>query len=255
MAHKWSTQCRSHPLSTLSRVNDAKESTGHRRRATDDAIYVELRRGMEVGVLSAGMRIPTERDLAERFNVSRKLVRRALERLTADGLIERKVGSGTFVRGATASPAPGWLLAPPAISPLDAIEARRILEVGAAELIIARARDDDFEAMGVKLRVMETTDDPSAFRAAAFAFNLEVIRAARNPLLTAMYEMLIAARARSGWDKLGYLVNTTDERAQAVRYNREYLDLLRNCDGRRASEQRYRTLSEMITRILSTPER
>lgn len=207
-----------------------------------------------MGALAPGMRLPTERDLSERFSVSRKLVRRALDRLTAEGLIERKVGSGTFVRGAAASPAPGWLVSPPAISPLDAIEARRVLEAGAAELVVARARDDDFDAMEQRLKAMETTQDPSAFRAAAFAFNLEVIRATRNPLLVAMYEMLIAARARSGWDKLGFLVNRPEERIQAVRHSREYLAFLRQCDGRGAADQRYRTLSQMIARIMTTPD-
>jgi DNA-binding FadR family transcriptional regulator len=223
-------------------------------RSSERTIYNELRRNIEVGAFAVGMRLPTERELALRYGVSRKLVRQALDRLSLDGLIDRRIGSGTFVRDADGASQPSWLTAPPAISPLDAIEARRVIEVGAAEMVVGRARDDDLLRLEERLATMRRTNDPSAFRAAAFAFNLEVIRITRNPLLVAMYEMLIAARAQSGWDKLGFLVNTTRERDAACKSTEEFLALLRKCDARGAADQRYRSLSKIIGRILMHPE-
>jgi DNA-binding GntR family transcriptional regulator len=86
-----------------------------------------------------------------------------------------------------------------------------------------------------------------------FAVNLEIIRATRNPLLVAMYEMLIAARAKAGWDRLGYLVRESEQRATSLALVREYLGLLRQGDVRGAAQLRYQSLSEMIRIILSFP--
>ena len=52
---------------------------------------------IEHGELKAGENFPSERELAERFGVSRMTVRQALQRLRHDGLIYRERGVGTFV--------------------------------------------------------------------------------------------------------------------------------------------------------------
>ena len=48
-----------------------------------------------------GARLPSESQLVKQFKVSRPTVGRALRDLETDGLIERRAGSGTFVRGKT----------------------------------------------------------------------------------------------------------------------------------------------------------
>lgn len=61
-------------------------------------VYLSLRDEIAEGRLSDGENLPAEQRLAESFGVSRVTVRRALEALAADGLIERRAGSGTLVR-------------------------------------------------------------------------------------------------------------------------------------------------------------
>ena len=58
------------------------------QRITDD---------IEKGKYPVGSRIPAEHELEDTYNVSRVTVRRALAELTAEGLLERKQGKGTFV--------------------------------------------------------------------------------------------------------------------------------------------------------------
>ncbi|MBA2356308.1 MAG: substrate-binding domain-containing protein [Acidobacteria bacterium] len=62
-------------------------------------VYEALRREIESGVLPPGARVPSEADLGRRFGASRITVGRAVRDLQHLGLVERKVGSGTFVRG------------------------------------------------------------------------------------------------------------------------------------------------------------
>jgi len=57
----------------------------------------DLRRQIEDGGLTPGSRLPTERDLADMYGVSRITVRQALQALASDGFITRRQGSGTFV--------------------------------------------------------------------------------------------------------------------------------------------------------------
>ncbi len=56
-----------------------------------------LRDDVGRGVYPVGSRIPTEHELEGLYQVSRVTVRRALAELTAEGLLERKQGKGTFV--------------------------------------------------------------------------------------------------------------------------------------------------------------
>jgi GntR family transcriptional regulator, arabinose operon transcriptional repressor len=61
-----------------------------------------LIRQLRSGHWKPGDRIPTEAELIERFGVSRITVARAVRDLEAEGLVERRRGAGTFVRGAGA---------------------------------------------------------------------------------------------------------------------------------------------------------
>jgi DNA-binding LacI/PurR family transcriptional regulator len=64
----------------------------HRRVST----HLEME--ISEGKYSAGARLPSEVQLVERFGVSRPTVARALRDLEARGLIDRRAGSGTYVR-------------------------------------------------------------------------------------------------------------------------------------------------------------
>ncbi|MBR7174340.1 MAG: GntR family transcriptional regulator [Clostridia bacterium] len=60
-------------------------------------IMERIRQDIFLGTYPIGSRIPAESELEIRYNGSRVTVRRALQELTAAGLLERKQGKGTFV--------------------------------------------------------------------------------------------------------------------------------------------------------------
>ena len=61
-------------------------------------IVIDLRRAITLGEYKEGARLPSEADLVVRFTTSRLTVQRALKELQHQGLIERRAGSGTYVR-------------------------------------------------------------------------------------------------------------------------------------------------------------
>ena len=61
-------------------------------------VYEALVQQITGGRMKAGERLPSEADLVRRFGASRITVGRALRDLQTDGLVERRAGSGTFVR-------------------------------------------------------------------------------------------------------------------------------------------------------------
>ncbi len=115
-------------------------------------IYEEIVRQIKAmiaeGRLKSGDQLPPERDLAEKFLVSRTSVREALRALESLGLIEIRPGEGTFVREVSVES----LIQPLALvvaSQREAIgelfEARRLLEPLIAGLAAVRATPDDID--------------------------------------------------------------------------------------------------------------
>ena len=102
------------------------------------------------GHLKSGDRLPPERDLAERFRVSRTSVREALRSLQSRGLIEIRAGEGAFVCDVSVEA----LIEPLALVILpyreavgELFEARHLLEPAIAALAARRATSDELAEM------------------------------------------------------------------------------------------------------------
>src|SRR5688572_21196675 len=92
------------------------------RRLTDAAAtplsykFQRLREKLRAAIASGELagKLPGERALARRFSVNAKTLSKALTDLAAEGVLERSIGRGTFVRGTTPEPATPaaekWLL-------------------------------------------------------------------------------------------------------------------------------------------------
>jgi len=113
------------------------------------------------GKFEKGARLPSEPKLAETYDVSRPVVRQALERLRREGLIESRRGSGNYVTGVDEKIAERLLSnsgTPIQIRRmLDDIEFRLVMEPEAAFLAARRRGPADLERMAEALRKMEET--------------------------------------------------------------------------------------------------
>ena len=167
--------------------------------ARDDAVLKALAGFVAQEGLEPGERLPTERILAERLRVSRNTVREALTRWEGLGLVERRQGSGTYLK---ASVSPDMLHMPLTLasgndfaSLMQTLELRRALESEAVALCAERARKSDIALIGRKLDTMEKAfrnrDGMSADE--DWEFHQAIYRASGNPLfeqiISAMHEM------------------------------------------------------------------
>jgi DNA-binding FadR family transcriptional regulator len=216
-----------------------------------DRIYDALTIAIRDGEVGPGQRLASERKLSNDLRAPRAAVRRALQRLAAEGKIERGIGrAGSRVRS---KPQPQPVPANPQASPQDVMEARWAFEPGLVPLIVARATDDDFAAMERQLDRMAKAATQQEFREGGYGFHLELTRATRNPLLVSIFERIVEARARAGWGRLAALNATPAQRTAQIARNRRTLDLLRQRDIPAASEALRDHLSMMLDEIARGP--
>jgi GntR family transcriptional regulator, transcriptional repressor for pyruvate dehydrogenase complex len=158
-----------------------------------------------LGELEPGAELPSEAELAARFEVSRLTVREAARWLQARGLVEIRQGRRTVVAHPNARPIGSYFTAAVRRDPrqlLDLVEVRRALEVQTASLAATLAGRADVSALELALAAMwEAADDPMALHESDIGFHASVAAAAGNQLLRflveAMEEPLRASRMRS----------------------------------------------------------
>lgn len=204
-------------------------------------------------VMVEGDRLPSERQLARDFGASRASVRSALASLARVNLIERKLGSGTYVSTPFEASSPPPTFETPSVSPLDVMEARRVIEPGFAGLFVARATEEDLSLLLDLLKEAESAKDAVSYKIASYNFHHAIARATRNPLLNAMHEMLVAARAKASWATLLPLNDTVALRRKQAGDLRGIYEALRDRNAKRASQISYRSLSDLIHTILTLP--
>lgn len=163
----------------------------------------ELRRRL-MALISAGEwradgKLPTERALADRFGVGRRLVRQALDALETEGLVWRKQGKGTFIgqpndpMGDLAAKITGETI------PLEVMEARLCIEPELAALCAQRMTPMEVDRLRRLAQRQYESQDAQAMELWDGALHRLIAQGARNrPLLTA-YALLDKIRAQPGW--------------------------------------------------------
>lgn len=148
------------------------------------------------GELQEGDQLPNETELAERFGVSRTVVREAMKRLEQEGFVEVQRGRGTFVvyRAADAvRQSLGNLMEVDRNGNWQAlVEVRELLEPGIAALAAQRAGEEHIAEMRAAVEIMDRSmDDADAYIQADNAFHLALARATGNALLMTLIEPMM----------------------------------------------------------------
>lgn len=97
-----------------------------------EQLYRYVRAEIDAGHLAAGARVPSEKELADQFHVSRITSKRALEKLAGEGVIQRARGRGSFVTAASGPAASGPAASGPAAEAVEEAAEEAAEEVGSA---------------------------------------------------------------------------------------------------------------------------
>ena len=189
------------------------------------------------GVLRPGNRLPAERELAERMEVSRPTLREALAEMERRGLIEARPGGGTYVADAL-----GSAFAPPLIelfathdaAVFDYIAFRRDIEGLAAERAAAQATEADLGVVDAVFRRLEAAAAADAKEEAArldAEFHMAVVEAAHNVVMLHVMRSLSELLVRGVFYNRDVVHGMREGRARLMEQHRDIRDALRARDG------------------------
>ncbi len=148
------------------------------------------------GNLKVGDQLPSEKELAEQFGVSRTAVREAVKALREKRLVEIRPGRGTFILNGT----PGAMRHSLDMimkfgvgkGDLNLVEVREILEPGIAALAATRITEEQIQLMKRAVAIMDTAlEDADVFVEADLDFHLALAEATQNPLIPILMDSII----------------------------------------------------------------
>jgi len=153
--------------------------------------------------LTAGSRLPTERDLAARLGVSRASVAQAIVALEVQGIVETRHGGGIYLLRSRfdAEPVPELVARQKRLP--DVLDARDALETKLAALAAGRRTDDDIAAIDAALAVMHAqveANEPAM--EGDRQFHAAIVAAARSQLLADFYAEISGPIAESRVESL-----------------------------------------------------
>ena len=141
-----------------------------------------------------GDKLPQERELAELLKVSRPSLREALRTLSIMKVIEVRQGVGTFVSSLEMGKLLGFLdfvLSLDESTAEKLFEARKLLEIGIAELAARRISEDQLKELDRLMeRLIDAKGDREAFVKADIELHKFITEAAGNPMLSRFMESI-----------------------------------------------------------------
>lgn len=208
------------------------------RSSVVDAVADRLRGEILAGRLSAGSRLPSERELSLALGVNRLTLRAALARLEAMGLVTTRHGSGTevapwreraglealpMVMGSLDPREPAWLELLTSM-----LEIRRILAAEAVALAAVRHTDEDLAAMKRIADAQQTRlHDALAYARGDLDFQRVLVRAARN----VGFELILNSFARFPEELPAVVSALYDRREDSLGFYNAVMELVRAGDG------------------------
>lgn len=211
-----------------------------------EQVYENLRENIVAGRWKADEKLPPETELASLYGVNRLTVRMALQRLNALGLVETRVGDGTYVKKFEFSDfinAVQDLYSEPQL--MESIcEFRKLIEVECARLAIQRATPEEFEELdrictayeALKIKTTHPVDEEKLWELTRhdIAFHEQIWLMSHNTLFSYCFAMakrtleeyvfLMLKRRVTGWAEKGVTVFEGDFRHRAI------LDAMRRQD-------------------------
>ncbi|HEV2282511.1 MAG TPA: FadR/GntR family transcriptional regulator [bacterium] len=220
-------------------------------RASDGIIH-QIKESIFGGELRPGHALPSEKELAEQFKVSRITVRDAMRVLESQGLIQIRVGArgGAFVARPSAAPVSESLtnmLRLKQATLRDLVEARLLVEPHVASIAAQRATPEDLRAMEAAIAAARgaRTSGDRYFIPSSVAFHLALAEAAKNPVLF----FAVSSFRALFHEALAALLPADDMADRAIADHQRILEAIGARDGGRARDLMHEHLSYFAARV------
>lgn len=215
-----------------------------------ERVASDVRAALASGRYAIGDRLPSERDLALQYRVSRPTVREAIIALEVDGMVEVRTNSGVYV--AALQPA-GGVPSETDVGGFELLEARRLIESQVAGLAAEQIDAERIARLRTLVIEMENADLVTA-EVADREFHLEIARATGNSALEMTVAMLWDTRSRSPQYKL--LTQKVRAAGVAPRQSEHLriVDALASGEAARAHNAMWEHLGRVIDALLEATE-
>ena len=217
-------------------------------------LYIDVAGQIEAlirnGDIKPGERLPSERDLATSFEVSRPTIREAMIALEIAGLVEIRTGSGIYAMAVNKETGPNGIDDVP--GPFEVLEARLLIESEAISLAAARISKEQIAILEDALKVMSNPESSEQDQEKADElFHCTISAATGNSALSSCVKWLWELRNQS------VLSSTFHQRVRDlgvhpyVEEHRKILNALKLRDPARAKAAMYNHISNAIEQDMS----
>ncbi len=161
-----------------------------------EQIVKQIEESILAGKLKPADQLPTERELAQQFDVSRTAVREAVKTLAEKGLVESHSGKGTFVTSESSQSMrqslDSFFKRGDLKDPNSLIELREIFEPEVTILAALRTEEQQLAMMREAVAEMDRSmQNPDAYIEADLDFHLALAEAAGNPLVLSLLDSMV----------------------------------------------------------------
>ncbi|MDB5871411.1 MAG: FadR family transcriptional regulator [Ramlibacter sp.] len=187
------------------------------RPRLSDTVYSQLLDEIMAGRFSTGDRLPTENQLAQRFSVSRPVVREALQRLQTDGVVIARQGSGTYVQRSPSQRVAELTSQVSLHEVLEVMELRMALEELSAKLAARNRTEEQVRAIEqARQALRDVMRQGTGAKEADYAFHRAIAVASGNGVLVEALDQL-SERVKGGMNvTLSLTREASDQRRERV---------------------------------------
>ena len=207
---------------------------------------------IESGEYSIGSRLPSERELAERFSVSRPTIREAVIALEAKGRVSVKTGSGVYV----VEPSVEFTGLAKSVSPFELIESRVFIEGEAAALAAVLITESQLAELEKALEAMalENVEGDPASVVADRKFHSIISEATNNRVLSMLISQLWDVQEELDNIRIAHQAVCMKDDARRLAEHRAIFDAMVENDPNKARVAMRNHFSRMLTALHETIE-
>ena len=219
------------------------------RSSVSDQVIRQMKENIAQGIWQPGKRLPGEMQLCEIFCVSRVTVRNALQKLAGEGLIETKLGDGSYVKQISISEAMAKVNVPGGLTGQEfreLVEFRCVMEGPLCEMAVSRMTETDLEMLRRSYDAMcSMKQNESGFAKADIAFHTLLVSCCGNKILESAYRMICTNLSRAMED----IVHRRGE-SSGLKYHKAILEAAESRDARGARLAMEAHMQEMAAELL-----